>query len=279
MIRRGLAAAVLAVMQFAGASVAAAAAPAAPGSALLQKCRERFVIAPGDDAAVRARVPTKYELARDAAGKPLLYVTAITCERYVVGRTSRPTTAAAFAAMIKSPDGVGCTSQWPVVGPLKGDALSCNLYVLFAAYDNRAVVSWLRAGTPDLDVRYVRQLEFRESDLDLASLGRRLEFKTGPRTSSPFQMDAVVRERPVETPFTATFWAETASGTVRMRFESANLALGEAQGMVRATRGSEMARLLADETAVGAQPFTIIAGNRWGHGSLTKVVLPAGDQG
>ena len=243
-------------------------------TALLERCRERFVVAAGDDAAVRARVPEKYELARDASGRPLLYVTAIACQRYAVGRTGRPTTAAALAAMIKSPDGVGCTSQWPAVGSVKGDALSCNLYVLFAAYDNRTVVRWLRAGTPDLEVHHVRGLDFRESGLDLATQSRRLQFTTGPTAPSPFRMDAIVRERPVTTPFTATFWAETAAGTVRIRFESSDLALGEAQGAVRTQPGTDMARLLGTDNATGAQPFALIAGNRWTRGVLTKTVIP-----
>jgi hypothetical protein len=243
-------------------------------SLALEECRERFVVAPGDDAAVRRRVPPQYELSRDASGRPLLYITAITCARYVVGRSAAPTTAAAFAAMVKSPDGVGCASAWPVVGDVKGDALSCNLYVLFAAYDNPAVVSWLRAGTPDLPVHFVERLDFDESRFDLATLGQRLKFQAGRGTPSRFRLDGVVRERMVASPLTSTFWAETSSGTVRIRFHSPALALGEAQATLTTAPGSEMARLLGTERAAGAQPFTLIAGNRWAHGSLTKSVLP-----
>ena len=245
-------------------------------SASLENCRERFVVVPGDDAAVEARVPTGYELSRDADGHPLLYVTAIRCERYRVGRSARPTTAAAFAAMVKSPDGVGCASAWPAIGDVKGDALSCNLYVLFAAYDNPAVVSWLRAGTPDLPVHHVPDLDFEETGLDLAIQGQHLVFDAGRRTPSPFRLDAVVRERPLQTPFTATFWAETAAGTVRIRFESTALALGESQGTLAIAPGSEMATLAGTERAAGAQPFTLIAGNRWAQGSLTKTLLHGG---
>lgn len=239
----------------------------------LERCRERFVVASGDDQAVRARVPAEYELSRDAAGRPLLYVTAITCDRYVVGRSGRPTTAAAFGALVKPVDGVGCASAWPIVGDIKGDALSCNLYVFFAAYDNRAVVAWLRSGTPDLPVFFVESLRFVETTRDLGSLDRRLEFLAGAGTPSPFRLDAVVRERPVTSPFTATFWAETSSGTVRVRFHSDALALGEAQGAVTAAPETEMARVLGSERAVGSPPFTLISGNRWVRGSLTKTVF------
>ena len=235
------------------------------------------MVVPGDDAAVASRVPAGYELSRDAEGRPLLYVTAIRCERYRVGRSARPTTAAAFAAMVKSPDGVGCASAWPAVGDVKGDAVSCNLYVLFAAYDNPAVVAWLRAGTPDLPVHLVSDLDFDESGFDVATLGQQFTFHAGRGTPSPFRLDAVVRERPVETPFTATFWAETAAGTARIRFESAALALGEAQGTLTIAPGSEMARLAGTERVAGAQPFTLIAGNRWTQGSLAKTVLPHGE--
>jgi len=247
----------------------------AANHAALDECRERFVIVPGDDQAVGARVPAKYELARDAAGNPLLYVGAIRCERYTARGTTAPTTAAAFAAMIKSPDGVGCASQWPVVGDVKGDALSCNLYVLFAAYDNPMVVSWLRAGTPDLPVHHVEALRFLEDDLDAAGLSTGLRFHAGRPSPSPFDMDAVVRARPVETPFTATFWAETTSGTVRIRFQSGDVALGHAEGTLRVAPGSEMARLLGSATATGAAPFALIAGNRWRTASLTKDVIPS----
>lgn len=242
--------------------------------ALLEGCRERFVIAPGDEEAVRARVPAKYDLARDATGRPLLYVSAIACERYTARGTTAPTVGAAFAAMIKSPDGIGCASRWPVVGDLKGDALSCNLYVLFAAYDNPTVVAWLRSGTPDLPVHHVEDLTWQEDDIDLAGITAGLRFNAGWPTPSPFDMKAAVRARPVETPFTATFWAETKAGTVRMRFESNDLALGQADGTLRVAPGTEMAQLLGTETATGASPFTLIAGNRWRAGSLTKAVLP-----
>jgi hypothetical protein len=256
------------------ASVAqSAAVTASGGSASLEGCRERFVIAPGDEKGIRARVPAEFELARDAAGSPLLYVTAIRCDRYVLGGRSAPTAAAAFAAMIKSPDGIGCASRWPIVGDIKGDALSCNLYVLFAAYDTPDVVSWLRAGTPDLPVHHVRDLKFREGDFDVARLGAALQFHAGRPTPSPFEMSAIVRERLVQTPFTATFWAKAAAGIVRIRFESLDLSLGEAQGTLRAAPGSEMARLLGTETPTGAQPFTMIAGNRWRAGTLTKTVV------
>ena len=242
--------------------------------AQLDDCRERFVIVPGDEEGVRARVPARYDLARGSDGRPLLYASAIRCERYSARGTTARTLVAAFAVMIAPPDGVGCASRWPVVGDVKGDALSCNLYVLFAAYDNPAVVAWLRAGTPDLPVHHVKDLRWHEDATDLAGLTAGLRFHAGRPTPSPFDLDATVRSRPVETPFTATFWAETKAGTVRIRFETDDMALGRADGTLRAAPGTEMARLLGSETATGAPPFSLIAGNRWRAGSLTKAVLP-----
>ncbi|HVM40088.1 MAG TPA: hypothetical protein VM618_04815 [Acidimicrobiia bacterium] len=242
-------------------------------AALLEGCRERFVIVAGDPQLVRARVPTEFELATNAAGRPLLYASAIRCERYTVGASSAPTTAAAFAAMVRSPDGVGCASEWPVVGDVKGDALSCNLYVLFAAYDNPSVVSWLRAGTPDLPVHHVADLRFDEGVVEPSRLGVPLRFRAGRPSPSPFDIEAVVRERPVTAPFTATFWARTRAGTVRIRFESDALALGDADGVLRPMPGTEMARVIGTDVPASEAPFRVMAGNRWEMGSLTKTVI------
>jgi hypothetical protein len=245
--------------------------------AVLEECRERYVFVPGEEEQILERVPDRYELVRNAFGRPLLYVSAIRCERYTVDGTTEPTTVAAFAAIIESPDGGGCASRWPVVGDVKPDARPyCNLYLLFAAYDNPAVVTWGRAGVPDLPVLHVPDLEYRQRDLDLSRLGAPFHFRAGWPTPSPFELDAIVRERPVEAPITASFWFTGSSGTVRFRFESDNLAFGEADGTVRPAPGSEMAEMFGTETPMPSAGTTLFAGNRWRYGELTKELLPAG---
>lgn len=89
-------------------------------------------------------------------------------------------------------------------------------------------------------------------------------------------MDVIVRERPVEGPITPTFWFASALGTVRIRFESDDLAFGEADGTVRPAPGSEMAELFGTETPTSAPGFSFLAGNRWRYGELTKELLSSG---
>lgn len=259
------------------ASVASAIPPGLAGTsssdrAILEQCRERFVVVAGEE---DPTLPQGYEPVRDASGGPLLFVSTLRCERYTVNGITRPTTIALFTAIIESPDGGGCASRWPLVGDVKGDALPyCNSHVLFAAYDNPAVVDWLRAGTPDLPVHYVEGLVYEQEDLDPASLGAPFHFEAPPPTPSPFEMDAIVRERPVEGPITQTFWATSAAGTVRLRFESDDLAFGEADGTLRAAPGSEMARMFGTETPAPSPGFSAFAGIHWRYGELSKEVLP-----
>jgi hypothetical protein len=246
---------------------------AAP-AAVLEDCRERYVFAPGEERRVRERVPAQYELVRDAFGRPLLYVSAIRCERYSVNDTTQPTTVAAFAAIIESPDGSGCASRWLLLGDVKPDARPyCNLYLFFSAYDNPAVVEWGRSLVPDLPVHHVPDLAYHQGDLDLTSLGARFHFRAGPPTPSPFELDAIVRERPVEAPITATFWFNGSSGTVRFRFESDNLAFGWADGTLRPAPGSEMAELFGGESPTPAAGNSLFAGNHWNYGVLTMESL------
>lgn len=240
--------------------------------AVLEGCRERYVIAPGIEEEVRPRVPEQFTLRHNLNGQPLLYITAIHCQRYTVNGVTRPTTAAAFAVSIESPDGVMCATPWPVLGTLKPDlAGSCNNYLLFAAYDNPAVVAWARAGTPDAPVHYVRNLVFDEGDFDPASIGVPLHFDSGS-TPSRYKMDLVVRERPVTLPLAAAFWFESAIGTVRVGFDTSAIALGEASGRVTVEPGSNMARMLGTTAPSAQQPFPLLAGNRWDQATLTKTV-------
>lgn len=253
-----------------------AAAPSRP--ATLEQCRERYVIAPGVKDQVRTRVPEQFTLRYNSNGQPLLYITAIHCERYTAHGVTRETTAAAFGVSIESPDGTMCATPWPVVGAVKPDlAGSCNNYLVFAAYDNPHVVAWARAGTPGAPVHLVDDLDFDEGSLDPTSLGAPLQFDSGS-TASHYTLDLVVRERPATMPLAAAFWFESRIGTVRVGFDTDAIALGEASGQLTVEPGSEMATMLGTETPQAQQPFPLLAGNRWDHATLTKTIIPADTQ-
>lgn len=239
----------------------------------LEECRERFVVAPGVEEQVRAVVPTQFELSRNSAGQPLLYVTAIHCERYIVDGVGRPTTVAAFGASILPPDGTACFSRVPVVKDVKPDAASCNVYLIFAAYDNPDVVTWARAGTPDVPVHFNGDLAFDEGELDPTKLGIPLRF-AAPSTPSAYDLELIVRERPIGLPAPATFWHAGSQGTVRMRFDTPHLEFGEADGSLRVEPGSQMAELFGTPEPTAQRPFPLLAGNHWESASITKTLLP-----
>lgn len=241
--------------------------------AVLEDCRERFFIAPGVEEEVRTRVPAQFELGRNSAGQPLLYVTAIRCERYTIDGDTRPTTVAAFGASIAPPDGVACSSAWPVIGDVRPNLIgSCNTYLLFVAYDNPRVVKWAKAVAVDLPVSLVDDLRFRQGDLDPARLGAPFTFEA-PSTPSPYSLDLVVRERPIETPLTGTFWFAGSNGLVRFRFETSALAMGEASGSLVVAEGSEMATVFGTTEPTAQNGFPLLAGTTWRTAHITRSVV------
>ena len=188
-------------------------------------------------------------LVRDPLGRPLLFAFASRCRYTVNGHAvQRPTTSGYFLAIVKSPDGAGCLSRWPVVGALKPDLLPvCNFYFLSGAWDNPTVVRTYREFAPGIAIRYVRDLAFETGGLDLTRLGAPLRFRAGPPTPSPFELDAVLREQPVAGPATFSFYTDS-SGTSGARLEIDGLALGQMDVRLRVDPESEMAALLGTET-------------------------------
>jgi hypothetical protein len=235
-------------------TVAAAVAPPSASSPpppilILEECRGRAVFVPGAEELVRRRVPAQFELVRDPLGRPLLLVDGSRCERITVDGKTRPTTFALFMAIIESPDGAGCLSQWPLVGGVKSDLVPlCNFYSLFIAFDNRAVVKGIRSLVPDFPIRYVPGHVFEAEDFDLTRLGAPFRFRAGRRTPSPFELNGVVREVPAQGPATYSFWFTGSSGTVMFREDIDELAIGQMDARLRAASGSEMAELLGTET-------------------------------
>lgn len=239
--------------------------------ASLQDCRERFIIVEGDLAAVRRRVPGRFTLRLSSAGRPLLYVSAISCERYTAGGVTKPTVVAAFGASIESPDGRACGSTWPAVGGVRPDLVgSCNNYLLFAAYDQPHVVSWARRGAGGVPAHHVPGLRFDEHLV--AAHASRLVFGAPPPTPSPFILRADVRPRPAATTLTGAFWHDDGTHLVRFGFEADDFAMGEASGEVEAQHGSEMAALMGSQRAHSTTAFAQMGGAQWTRAVMHRTV-------
>ena len=214
--------------------------------AVIEDCRERAVLVPGVEELVRERVPKIFDLVRDPLGRPLLLVDGARCERITIGETARPSSFALFMAVIESPDGGGCMSRWPIAGGLAGDLLPlCNFYMLFDAHTNRAVVKATRKLSPSAPIHHVRKLRFEQTD---GTLGARYRFRAGGKTPSPFELNGIVRESPLQHPLTVSFWDARISGIERVRVQIPRVALGHLDGRLNASPGSEMAELLGTET-------------------------------
>lgn len=242
-------------------------------TAVLENCRERFFVGAGDEDVVRSLVPPQYELVRNASGAPLIRVAGQRCERYSVDGTTRSTTASFFAAFIESPDGKGCESNTPVVGEVKGDALPlCNNYILFWALDNPDVVRWGRRAVPGLPVSYVKDLSFVESDSGSPGSGATFRFEGEPPVPSPFVMDGIVRERPFEGPLTVVFWWDGSEGTVKLTFQTEDIAFGGADLTLRPRAGSQMAKAFGTVTPAQELGWPPLSAVHWGRGELRMEV-------
>lgn len=250
-------------------------APEDEGAVILEGCRDRAAFVLGVEEAVRSRVPASYELVRDpGTNRPLVWVETLRCDSYAVGDASAATKISAIAAVVESPDGMGCLSAIPAVGDLQGDALPfCNGYLLWDATDNPMYAEFLRSGTPDFPIQVTHDLSFTEGELDPLRAGAPYQFRAGP--SAPFQLvcDLVIRDRPGGGPFTASFWADTAAGTVKLSFSLHDVEFGEASGTVRTAPGSQLAGIFGGEVAQPAPGFSMISAFRWSHGTLTKTVI------
>lgn len=242
--------------------------------AVLEDCRERFVIVAGMEDLVREAVPPSYELSRNASGQPLLFVGAGRCERYTVNDTTQPTTWTVFAASVHAADGVGCFSAWPVVGDVKGDLSACSFYLLSAAYDVPEVVDFWREGAPDNPVHHVPDLVFEQDDFNLSSAGAPFHFRAGSPFPSPFSMDLTARETPGERPLTASFWFNATSGTLLARVQIDELRSGQATGDIRPDPDSEMAEFFGTDTPEPEPVWTFLAANRWQYGEIVRSLTP-----
>ncbi len=234
--------------------------------AVVDDCLDAVVLLPGVEKRVRERVPSRFELVRDPIGRPLLFAFASRCHYTVNGRTTQASTISGyFVALIQSPDGTGCMSRWPIVGTLKPDLLPvCNFYFLSGAWNDPTIVSTYRAFSPDIAISYVPDLVFEQGRFDLLRLGAPLRFRAGAPTPSPFELDAVVREQPVASQATFSFYTGSL-GTVGARLEIDGLALGQMDAKLRVAPGSEIATLLGTATPT---PIAGLVG-RYEHGEVS----------
>jgi hypothetical protein len=246
-----------------GLPAAGASTPAA--FATTTECQEHQAFVDGDAAAVAGRLPHRYNAVEDPTnGRPVLFVRGIRCPLLTIDGRSGPVTMASFGIVINSPDGGGCASGAPVVGTVKGDfPPACNWYVLLWLANDRRVVDWLRAGTPDFPAVYAPGLVFQSGAFDPTRGGAPFHLEAPASTPSPFAVDAVGRERPGELPIRGGYWTDTPAGTVKVAFSTENLTSGDANGVVTASSHSQLATLLGAEQRSYTPGFSAFSAERW----------------
>jgi hypothetical protein len=237
----------------------AAAAPgtagAAPSFITSGACEEHQAIIPGDEDAVASRLPGGYSAERDQlTGEPLVFARAQHCDALTVDGATAPATIASWGVVVATPDGRGCGSGLPVVGPMKGDVPpACNWYTLGFATDSAALAAWL-ARSPGFAAVHVPGLLFTRD-------GDAFHF-TGPG----FSLDDVSHERPGEIGLRVGYWADSRRGTVKLAGSTDTVTGGAADSVVRAPAGSEMAALMGATEGRGAQPHAQFGLVRWSSG-------------
>lgn len=252
--------------------------PTSSGTAVLEGCVERNGQLRGDEAAIRSRVPRRFELYRDPfSGRPLLNVRVIRCRRFAVNGTVAPMTLAHVGVMIESPDGTGCASRMPPVQEVLGNVPPfpwCTYYPIFHASDNLHYVEWLRDGTPEFPAHYVPGFRWQEGEPELTTLAGPFHFEAAAPTPSPFEIDAVTtRDLPVRFPISVAVWVPTRRGLLKVNY-SVEASFGEMHGSVRTRPGTEMAELLGAETGDFALGYSLFGAILF-DGTARKEIVPA----
>ncbi len=231
------------------AGAVTAASSADPEYVVVHNCNEQQAFVDGDSAAVAARLPQRYTAVRDPVSKaPLLFFRAEHC-LVTLGSSSFPATMASFGIVVKSPDGRGCASGVPIIGPIKGDVPPlCNWYTLRWLATSQAVTNWLKAGTPEFPAVYSPDLAFTVGAVDPSKGGAPFSFRAPGSTQTPFEMRAITRPRPGKISVRGGYWTDTTQGTVKLAFTSNTLRSGDARGTVSAPEGTEVASLLGATT-------------------------------
>jgi hypothetical protein len=262
--------------------LAAAAVGLAPGSAGAAGfadtagCDEQQAFVEGDEAAVRARLPERYEPVRTSAGRPLVFARALRCDAVTLGERSRQAVMASYGVVVESPDGRGCASDAPAAGTVKGDEPPiCNWYTLAWLSNDRRVVDWLREGTPSFPAFHVEQLAFDLTAFGAGRAGAAFSFSAASPSPSPFAMEASTRPRPGPLSVRGGYWFDSPQGTVKVALSTDDLTSGDATGVARAGRGSELAALLGAEERPYVPGYSAFAAERWDHASYRKQLYDA----
>jgi hypothetical protein len=265
----------------AAALAATALAPgqaAAADYALGTDCQEQQAFVDGDPAAVAALLPERYTPVRNpASGRPVVFARGLRCAQIALAGRSAPGINASYGVVIESPDGRGCGSASPA-GPVKGDAPPvCNWYVLAWLSNDARTVAWLRDRTPGFPAHHVPGLNFDLGANDPARGGAPFTFTAaGP---SPYTIEATVRESPRELAVRGGYWTDTPQGTVKLPLSSDDLRAGDADGVVRATGGTQLAALMGADEAPFTPGFSAFSSVRAGHGIYRKQVISSRGNG
>jgi hypothetical protein len=258
------------------AATAPAGAPAADFS-VGTDCQEQQAFVDGDPAAVAARLPERYTPVRNpASGRPLVFARGLRCAQVALGGRSAPVINASYGVVVESPDGRGCGSGAPT-GSVKGDVPPvCNWYVLAWLSNDASTVAWLRDGTPGFPAFHVRQMVF---DLGASEPMGGAPFTFTAAGPSPYVIEGVAHESPREIAVRGGYWTDTPQGTVKLALSSDDLRAGDADGTVRATRGTELATLLGADEASFSPGFTAFSTVRARQGIYRKQVISSSGNG
>src|SRR4051794_20189732 len=260
----------------------AAGGRSATGFVATKDCQEHQAFLQGDSGAVAARLPKRYTALEDpATGAPVLFARAVSCQAVTADGRTAPAMFASYGIVINSPDGSGCASGAPAVGSARGDAPPlCHWYTLAWLTNDDRLMDLLRGGTPSFPVYKVPGLTFRLGDVDPAHGGAPLHAEVPAPSPSAFSMDDVSRPRPGTLSVRGSYWNDTPTGAVRVRFSTEDIPSGDAPGTVKTPAGSELAKLMgASERPYLQGPYAAIAAEHWDHGSYRKQLERANDAG
>ncbi|HEX2085368.1 MAG TPA: hypothetical protein VHF89_06775 [Solirubrobacteraceae bacterium] len=256
-VRDAIAAGVLAGALAAAAPAAAAAA--GPSFASGTGCEEQQAWVEGDEGAVEAHLPDGYEPVRAGSGAPLLFVRALSCAGVSLdGGPADPAVVAGYGVVVESPDGLGCGSGTPVIGPHREGPPICNWYPLRTLTDDRRLARWFG---DQLAAAHVPGLVFDWRDLDPARGGA-----PGHVRAPGWAIDTLTRERPGELGVRGGYWAETRGGTFKLAVSTDELISSGGSATVTAEPGSELATLLGAPQRSAVPPYDAFTAQRFDHG-------------